>query len=112
MGNSKTFVSSSGVNPVPQLPGLDRRTLVWGSDMLLAEMTLANGMRIPLHNHIHEQVGYLVRGRLEFIVGDERSILEAGSGYLVPSNVPHQINVLEDSVVIDIFSPVRDEYLP
>jgi len=112
MATSRTFVSSGEVEPVIQMSSVERRTLVWGDDMLLAEMTIPKGTRAPRHSHVHEQVGYLVKGRLEFIVGDERAVLEAGAGYRVPSNVPHEVHALEDSVALDIFSPVREEYLP
>ena len=112
MATSRTFVSSAEVKPAAQMSGVDRRTLVWGDQMLLAEMTIAKGTRVQRHSHVHEQLGYLAKGRLEFVVGEERTVLEAGAGYRVPSNAPHEVYALEDSLVLDIFSPVREEYLP
>lgn len=63
MATSKTVVSSSVVKPAAQLSGVDRRTLVWGDQMLLAEMTVAKSARVPRHSHVHEQLGYLAKGR-------------------------------------------------
>jgi quercetin dioxygenase-like cupin family protein len=68
------------------------------------------GAVVPWHTHPHEQIGYLVRGRLRFQIGDEEQELSEGDSWLVPSNVPHFVTALEDSIAIDIFSPPREEY--
>jgi len=99
--------------PPVELPGgALRRTLVWGERMLFAEFRLPAGAGVPLHRHPHEQVGYVASGRLEFTVGDDRRVLGPGDAYFIPGDVPHHSRALEDSVVIDVFSPVREEYLP
>ena len=92
------------------LPGVVRRTLTEGERMMLVEVTLEQGAIVPAHTHPHEQIGYLASGRLVFQIGDERRELAAGDSWLVPSNVSHQVTVLEPSVAIDIFSPPREEY--
>jgi len=104
------LVHRSSATPVEMLPGVVRRTLTEGERMMLVEVTLDQGAVVPSHTHPHEQIGYLASGRLVFEVGDERRELAAGDSWLVPSNVPHQVTVLEPSVAIDIFSPPREEY--
>ena len=91
-------------------PGVIRKTLGWGDRALVAEITLHKGSVVPEHSHPHEQVGYVARGRLEFIVGDTRDVLVAGDGYIIPGNVSHSVIAHEDSIAIDIFAPVREEY--
>ena len=104
------LVHRSSATPVEMLPGVVRRTLTEGERMMLVEVTLAQGAVVPSHTHPHEQIGYLASGRLLFEVGDERRELAPGDSWLVPSNVSHQVTVLEPSVAIDIFSPPREEY--
>ncbi|MBI4499268.1 MAG: cupin domain-containing protein [Chloroflexi bacterium] len=96
---------------VEMAPGVVRRTLNSGDRTTLAEITLEQGAVVPLHTHEHEQIGYLAKGRMLFEVGEETRELQAGDSWLVPSNVPHRVTALEASVAVDVFSPVRTEYL-
>lgn len=91
-------------------PGVSRRTLVWGERMLLCEIELAKGSVVQPHHHVHEQIGYVAKGRLEFIVDDVSQVVEAGGGYCVPANAVHEVVAHEDSIAVDVFSPVREEY--
>ena len=100
------------VAPIPIAEGSSRKTLGWGERTLLSEVTFARGGVVPVHAHPHEQIGYVVRGAIEFTIGDQVTILRAGDAYVIPGNIPHACRALEESVAIDIFSPVREEYLP
>ena len=104
------FRSNAEAKPVEMLPGVTRRTLNNGDRTTLIEVTIEQGAEVPVHSHPHEQIGYVVRGRLLFEIGDEKRELAAGDGYLVPGDVPHRVTALEPSVAIDIFSPPREEY--
>jgi quercetin dioxygenase-like cupin family protein len=95
---------------VEPAPGVERRTLVWGERTLLVEFKVARGGGVPPHSHPHEQVGYVASGRMELTIGDQVRVLGPGDGYLMPGAVVHSTRALEDSVVIDVFSPVREEY--
>ena len=110
MSEEPKLVTSSECQQIELWPGVLRRTMCWGDRMLVAEITLAKGADVPAHSHMHEQVGYVARGRLEWTVDGKTAILSAGDGYAIPGNVTHSVRVLEDSVAIDIFSPVREEY--
>ena len=96
--------------PVEIFPGVYRRTLIWGANAMVCEITLPKGSVVALHHHRHEQVGYLVSGRLSFTVNGVTHIVEAGGSWAVPGDAPHTVTALEDTIAIDIFSPVRDEY--
>ncbi len=97
---------------VEALKGVSRKTMVHGENTLLTEFRLAEGAVIPAHRHRQEQTGYLVSGRLNFRIGDESIRAEAGDSWCIPGNVEHGAEALEDSVVIEVFSPVREDYLP
>jgi len=104
------LIHRSDVAPVEMLPGVTRRTLNSSERLMLIEVALEKGVVVPSHSHPHEQVGYLISGRVLFELGDERRELAAGDSWLVPPNVPHQVTALERSLAIDVFSPPREEY--
>ncbi len=95
---------------VEMVPGLLRRTLVEGKSMMICECTFAPGVKVPDHFHPHEQAGYVVLGKIQITIGGKCFELEAGDSYCAPSNVTHSAFTLERSVVIDIFSPPREDY--
>jgi len=91
-------------------PGVFRRTIIWGDRAMVCEITLPRGTTVPAHRHPHEQCGYLVSGRLEFTIDGVSAVIERGGGWFVPGDAEHSVVTLEDSIAIDVFSPVRDEY--
>lgn len=101
----------SEAKAVQMFPGVVRRTMNSGERTTLAEITLDNGAVVPEHTHPHEQIGYVARGRVLFEVGGERRELSEGDSYLIPGNVPHRVTALTQAICIDIFSPVREEFL-
>ena len=96
--------------PVEMLPGLLRRTLADSDLLMLCEFTIDAGVEIPIHSHPHDQVGYVVSGCMRFTVAGESHDVRSGDSYHAPSNVPHGAVTLEPSVVIDAFSPAREDY--
>jgi len=105
------FKPRRDAKPVEMFPGVVRRTLASGNRATVVEVTIAKGTAVPVHQHEHEQVGYVARGRVRFEIGGEMRELVEGDSYLALSNVPHGVVALEDSIAIDIFSPPRTEYL-
>jgi quercetin dioxygenase-like cupin family protein len=101
---------SADIAAIPIAAGTWRKTITWGEHTLVSEVTLERGGIVPRHSHPHEQTGYVVSGAIEFTLGDRAVVLRAGEGYLIPGNLPHSCLAFEDSVAIDIFSPVREEY--
>ena len=92
--------------------GVEFKTTVFGDRTLMGEFRAVRGASVPLHSHHHEQTGYLVSGRMKFVIGEDRFEVGAGDSWCIPGNVEHSADFLEDSVVIEVFSPVREEYLP
>ncbi len=105
------FRANADAAAVEMFPGVVRRTLNSGDKTTLIEVTLGEGAVVPSHTHPHEQVGYVASGRVRFEIGGETRELAAGDSYLVPGGAPHEVTALEPSVCIDVFSPVREEYL-
>ena len=94
------------------IEGISIKTLVYGKKTLTAKFQLRKGANLPVHKHPHEQTGYLVSGKMEFTIGGERHLTEPGDSWCIGGNIHHSAEVLEDSVVIEVFSPLREDYLP
>ena len=96
----------------PALDGIERKTLVHGENTLMTEFLLRKGAVLPRHAHPHEQTGYLVKGRIRLFIGTEDYEAQVGDSWCIPGGVEHGADTLEDSVAIEVFSPVRDDYVP
>ena len=94
------------------LEGIERKTLVYGGETLMTEFLLKGGSVLPGHSHPQEQTGYLVKGRMRLAIGGEEFDVEVGDSWCIPGGVEHGAEVMEDSVAIEVFSPVREDYLP
>jgi quercetin dioxygenase-like cupin family protein len=106
------FSKRSDNGYAPALDGIERKTLVHGDKTLLTEFRLRKGSTLPRHAHPHEQTGYLVNGRIRVSIGTEQYEAQAGDSWCIPGGVEHGADILEDSVAIEVFSPVREDYLP
>ncbi len=93
-------------------PGIAQRTLVHGNKTLMAEFRLQKDAVLPLHAHPHEQTGYLVQGRIRLTIGDRVHEVAPGDSWCIPGDVQHCAEIIEDAVAIEVFSPVREDYLP
>jgi quercetin dioxygenase-like cupin family protein len=97
--------------PVEMMPGIIRRTLLSSGDMMLAEFSFEKGAGVPTHSHPHEQMGYLVSGRMRMTMGDDTVDCEPGDSWHAPPNLPHSGVALEPSVIVEAFRPAREDYL-
>ena len=91
--------------------GVSRKLLASGGDMMTVQFTFVQGAVGTPHTHVHEQVGYVLQGRFELTLGGEKTIIEAGDTYYVPSNTVHGVVALEDGVLLDVFTPQREDFL-
>lgn len=94
------------------LPGIKIKTLVYGEKTLFSEFRMEAQSTLPDHAHPHEQTGYLVEGRIRLTIGEETFDVGPGDSWCIPGNAIHSAEILKNSVAIEVFSPVREEYLP
>lgn len=104
----------SAINDSPwvqMFPGVKRKTLTTGEKIYQMLVLLDVGGHVPPHRHPQEQVSYVISGRLRFYI--EGATFEVGPGESIdiPGDAEHAVDTLEDAVVIDTFSPPRDDYL-
>jgi quercetin dioxygenase-like cupin family protein len=92
-------------------PGITRRTVANGNTMYQMLATLAAGSRMPEHRHAQEQIVHILEGQMRLIVDRVPHDLSTGDSFYLASNVPHGVEVILPTRVLDTFSPPRDDYL-
>ena len=92
--------------------GVNLKTLVYGENTLFTEFLLQSGHTLPRHAHDQEQTGCLVSGAIRLSIGDDTFDVGPGDSWCIPGGVEHGAEILADSVAIEVFSPVRKDYLP
>jgi quercetin dioxygenase-like cupin family protein len=88
------------------------RKAVSGERETLVQVYVKRGCLVPMHTHESEQMTYVLQGALKFVVGGEDVTVREGEVLHIPSGIAHQVEALEDTFVLDFFSPSRKEWLP
>lgn len=83
---------------------------VHGESTSLGWVTIQAGSKLPAHHHPHEQITLMLEGKMEMQIGDEVVMLEPGTVKVIGSNIPHSAIAHTDCILIDVFSPVREDY--
>ncbi len=91
--------------------GVSRKVKAHGGTMLMAEVSFEKGAVGAVHTHPHEQVCYVAEGSFEFEADGKKTIISKGDSYYVEPNAPHGVVALEKGVLIDIFTPQREDFL-
>ena len=91
-------------------PSISRQAL-HSETMTIARFRLRKGTHVEEHAHPNEQIATVLSGSMRFLLGGEEHVVSAGESIVLPPNVPHAADVLEDSDVLDAFSPVREDWI-
>ena len=97
--------------PLEKITEMVSRKIVAGDREMLAQTYLKRGALVPLHAHVSEQMTYVLQGALRFLVEGEEVIVREGEVIHIPSGVSHQAEALEDTFELDVFSPVREDWI-
>ncbi len=87
------------------------RKIISGEKAMVAQVFLAKGAIVPEHHHESEQITYILEGALQFQIEGQQIVVGKGQVLRIPSNVPHAAVALEDTLDLDIFSPLRLDWL-
>jgi quercetin dioxygenase-like cupin family protein len=87
------------------------RKIVTGEREMLAQIYLKRGALVPMHAHDSEQMTYILQGALRVVVGGEEITVREGEVLHIPSGVEHQAEALEDTFELDVFSPIRPDWV-
>jgi quercetin dioxygenase-like cupin family protein len=87
------------------------RKIVTGEREMLAQIYLKKGAVVPMHNHESEQITYVLQGAMKFLIGGEEITVREGECLHIPSWVEHQAEALDDTFELDVFAPIRQDWL-
>jgi len=105
------IIDRNQARAVEPLPGWVRRVLAYSDELMLVENTMAAGTVLPMHQHPHQQILYVQSGELRLLCQGQERVMRTGASCAIPGNVPHGVTILTDSVVLDIFTPARQDFL-
>jgi quercetin dioxygenase-like cupin family protein len=90
--------------------GLLRQVLAYNENLMLVRHLMQPGWLGARHSHPHDQLVYVIRGHIRFTGGDKTFEARTGDNFVVPGGVEHQASAIEESEVLDVFTPVREDY--
>jgi quercetin dioxygenase-like cupin family protein len=91
--------------------GIQRKIIGYQDNLMLVKVFFEKGSIAEFHSHPHEQVGYILDGKFEFEIEGEKEILIKGDGFIVPPGIRHGATCLQKGIIIDSFSPMREDFL-
>jgi quercetin dioxygenase-like cupin family protein len=107
---NRYFLTPRDAHQVDQAPGFHRRTMGTTDKVMLCEFFIERDSLTPEHSHMNDQIGYLVYGKLEFTIGGVTRVCQPGESWAIPGGVLHGARAILDSLVLEGFSPPRNDY--
>ncbi len=105
------FVHNQDVEAQDCEPGVRRKILAYTEDLMMCEISFEKGARGNVHSHPHLQITYIVKGSFEFTIDGEKKVVYAGDSLYMPADSVHGTVALEEGILVDIFHPMRKEFL-
>lgn len=92
--------------------GVKRKILTYSNKTMMVEVTFEKDAVGAIHTHSHEQISYIAKGSFEFNLDGQKKVVHTGDSILIPSDLPHGVIALEDdSIIVDVFTPPREDFL-
>ena len=111
VASSKEFIENDSVKWEPVAKGIRRKIMAFAEKIMLVRVEFENGGVGSAHSHSHVQVTNVESGVFEIEIGGEKKILKAGDAFYVPSNILHGAVCIEAGVLVDVFSPMRKDFI-
>ena len=108
---TKTFIKDSDIAWEPVAEGMKRKIMAYNENVMMVRVEFETGGVGTLHQHPHVQISHVEKGVFEVEIGGEKQVLKAGDAFYVTSNIWHGAVCLEAGVLVDIFSPMREDFL-
>lgn len=106
------FILSNDIEWEVAAPGVRRKIMAYGDDLMAVYVEFKQGAVGALHHHPHRQITYIQSGAFQVHIGAETKILRGGDFYYIPADVVHGVAALEDAVLVDVFTPMRADFIP
>ena len=111
MKKSEQFLFESSLPWIDLGNGLRRQIMGYNDSIMMVKVEFKQGMIGTLHHHIHSQSSYVVSGAYELTIGNEKRIIRSGDGFFTDPNIEHGVVCIEEGIIVDGFSPVREDFL-
>lgn len=108
---SKAFLPESEMRWEPAGVNVIRQIMGYDDNLMAVKVLFEKGSEGAIHTHPHTQVSYIVSGRFEVNLGGEKREMEGGDSYYVAPDLEHGVQCLDKGIIIDMFSPVREDFL-
>ena len=108
---SEKYIELDGVDWEEVAPGMKRKFMGFNDEIMMVKVQFEKGGIGARHKHRHSQTTYVVNGKFEVSIGDEKKTLTGGNGFFIPPEIEHGAVCLEDGILIDVFSPAREDFL-
>lgn len=108
--NDKRWLFHKDTTPV-EINGVTRRVLIYNNDLMAVENTFIEGAEGALHSHPHTQITYVVSGEFEFEIDGVRNVVRPGDSMLKTNNVIHGCVCKKAGILLDIFTPMREDFI-
>ena len=105
------FAYNNEVTATPCEPGVPRKVLTYSEELMMCEITFEKGAKGNFHQHEHLQITYIAEGSFEFTIGNETRIVNKGDSVYMPSNVRHGVTCLGAGRLVDVFNPMRKDFI-
>lgn len=109
--SSDEYIQTAGLEWENVAPGMHRKFMGFDDEIMMVKVKFEKGGIGVRHAHVHSQTTYVVNGSFEVSIGDKKKILNEGDGFYIPPNIEHGAVCLEDGILIDVFSPIREDFM-
>lgn len=111
MKSQHLFVENSNINWEETGAGVKRKIMAFDENLMVVRVAFKKGSSGSLHKHYHSQITNIETGKFEILIGKEKKILKSGDVFYVPPDTEHGCVCLEDGILIDVFSPMREDFI-
>ena len=108
---AKVFIENREVPWEVTAPGMKRKIMAWDDRLMVVKVEFDKGAVGELHKHPHTQISHVESGIFEVEIGGEKKVLTTGDAFYIPPNVVHGAVCFEAGVLIDVFSPMREDFV-
>ncbi len=105
------FTFNYDVVATPCEPGVSRKVLCYDKNVMMCEITFETGAKGNFHAHPHEQITYIAKGIFDFTIAGETKVVKQGDSVYMPSNAEHGVTCLEAGILVDVFTPMREDFV-
>jgi quercetin dioxygenase-like cupin family protein len=109
--SSKEYIETGEMEWEEVAPGMKRQFMGYDDEIMMVKVKFDKGGIGQRHSHIHSQTTYVVSGSFEVSIGEDKKIIKEGDGFYIPPNVEHGAVCLEEGILIDVFSPIREDFM-